>query len=105
MTTQAWSLPALHGELAVQSGRRPCEVLHKSDIPAARASVRPAESRDTRSAGSGRSGWVRLGSQSLYEQAIAAHRSRQPVRAQGELSTLGARIELIVGADGFGLLG
>lgn len=59
----------------------------------------------TETGSTGRSVWVRLGSQSLYEQAIAAHRSRQPVRAQGELSTLGARIELIVGADGFGLLG
>src|SRR5262245_10173379 len=27
MTTQAWSLPALHGELAVQSGHRPCKAL------------------------------------------------------------------------------
>lgn len=48
--------------------------------------------------------WVRLNSQLAYDRAMAAHRSEQPVRAHGELSTAKGRIELIVDGEQFEIL-
>jgi hypothetical protein len=54
--------------------------------------------------GSRRSIWVRLGGQQEYDQAIAAHRTRQTIRAAGELATVDGRIELLVSHDAFAVL-
>jgi hypothetical protein len=44
---------------------------------------------------------VWLDSQMTYDRAIAAHRSRQRVRARGELSGSGGYAQLIVHDDNF----
>ncbi len=53
---------------------------------------------------SGRTMRVWLHSQTAYDQAIAAHRSRQRVRARGELSISGGHAELVVSEDNFEIL-
>jgi hypothetical protein len=50
---------------------------------------------------SGRTVQVWLDSQVTYDRAIAAHRSRQRVRARGELSSNGGHAELMVDEDNF----
>lgn len=50
---------------------------------------------------SGRTVQVWLDSQMTYDRAIAAHRSRQRVRARGELSGSGGHAEMIVHEDNF----
>jgi hypothetical protein len=52
----------------------------------------------------GRAVWVRLDGQGPYDRAIAAHRARQQVRAHGELSSVTARVELIVEDNDFSIL-
>ncbi|MCE7001772.1 hypothetical protein LWC34_02795 [Kibdelosporangium philippinense] len=95
--------------------RAAAEQLRRLDDPATVAvsgviqGLRDDESREDRWSieirGAGRRAvWVRLPDRATYEVAIAAHRAGRQVRVRGEMKTIGRRVELLAGPDGFQLL-
>ena len=90
-----------HGASGAATVRGMVESLHDDPPGEDRWRVKVRGSLVTaRSEGTNRTVWVRLGDQVTYDLAISAHRRRAPVSAEGELTSVRGRVELV--ADRFG---
>lgn len=80
------------------------ESLHDQAYGTDRWRIRVRGTLTSRGGETNRTVWLRLGGQSTYDRAIAAHKTKQRVHARGVLSAQRGRVELIVSDGGFDVI-